>query len=160
MIKRLKPIVPVLLGPQIPRKVREETQERYSRAIATLFIPWRSVKDLCAVNQSWREALASREESISTESNLADNNQTSTISHLSAKEQLYQDEALRSLHVVGRFSNSTRRDQPSMTSASLSHFSVKTQHSVQQNTAWQAAMKSDALRRRQQSILEDAPSPL
>ncbi|CAF4338716.1 unnamed protein product [Adineta steineri] len=68
IIKRLKPIVPVLLGPQIPRKVREETQERYSRAITTLFIPWRSVKDLCAVNQSWREALGSRQESISTES--------------------------------------------------------------------------------------------
>ncbi|CAF1414128.1 unnamed protein product [Adineta steineri] len=39
IIKRIKPIVPVLLGPQIPRKDREETQERYSRAIATLFIP-------------------------------------------------------------------------------------------------------------------------
>ncbi|CAF1582050.1 unnamed protein product, partial [Adineta steineri] len=226
IIKRLKSIVPVLLGPQIPRKDREETQERYSRAIATLFIPWRSVKDLCVVNQSWREALSSRQESISTESkqiiehiqllhnckkdrdvhlqqiisnvqasdeidprlfprnmrvddsdeddddsdqnetylnfldSLADNNQTSTISHLSEKEQLYQDEALRSLHQVGRFSNCTRRDQPSMVSTSLSHFSVKTQHSVQQNAAWQATIKSDALRRRQQSILEDAPSPL
>ncbi|CAF1369224.1 unnamed protein product [Adineta steineri] len=226
VIKRLKPIVSVLLGPQIPRKDREETQERYSRAIATLFIPWRSVKDLCAVNQSWREALSSRQESISIESkeiiehiqllhdckkdrdvhlqqiisnvqasdeidprlfprnmrvddsdgddddsnenetylnfldSLADNNQTSTINHLSDKEQLYQDEALRSLHKVGRFSNCTGCDQPSMVSTSLSHFSVKTQHSVQQNTAWQAAIKSDALRRRQQSILDDDFSPL
>ncbi|CAF4179769.1 unnamed protein product, partial [Adineta steineri] len=226
IMKRIKPIVPVLLGPQIPRKDREETQERYSRAIATLFIPWRSVKDLCAVNQSWCEALVSRQESISTESkqiieniqhlhdckkdrdvhlqqiianvqvndeidprllprnmrvddsdeddddpdenetyvnfldSSADNNQTSTISHLSEKEQLYQDEALRSLHKVGRFSSSTRRDQSSMVFTSLSHFSVKTQHSVQQNAAWQAAIKSDALRRRQQSILEDAPSLL
>ncbi|CAF1477143.1 unnamed protein product [Adineta steineri] len=91
---------------------------------------------------------------------LADNNQTSTINHLSDKEQLYQDAALRSLHKVGRFSNCTGRDQPSMVSTTLSHFSVKTQHSVQQNTAWQAAIKSDALRRRQQSILEDTPSPL
>ncbi|CAF4199822.1 unnamed protein product [Adineta steineri] len=226
VIKRIKPIVPVLLGPQIPRKDREETQERYSRAIATLFIPWRSVKDLCAGNQSWREALSSRQESISIESkeiiehiqllhdckkdrdvhlqqiisnvqasdeidprlfprnmrvddsdeddddsnenetylnfvdSLADNNQTSTINHLSEKEQLYQDEALRSLYKVGRFSNCTRRDQPSMVSTSLSHFSVKTQHSVQENTAWQAAIKSDALRRRQQSILDDVFSPL
>ncbi|CAF3721197.1 unnamed protein product [Adineta steineri] len=226
IIKRLKPIVPVLLGPQIPRKDREETQERYSRAIATLFIPWRSVKDLCTVNQSWHEALASRQESISTESkqtieniqllhdckkdrdihlqqiienvqasdeidprlfprnmrvddsdeddddsdqnetylsfldSLADNNQTSIISHLSEKEQLYQDEALRCLQGVGRFSNCTRREQTSMVSTSMSHFSVTTQHSVQQNAAWQAAIKSDALRRRHQNILEDAPSPL
>ncbi|CAF1369348.1 unnamed protein product [Adineta steineri] len=175
IIKRIKPIVPVLLGPQIPRKDRAETQERYSRAIATLFIPWRSVKDLCAVNQSCREALSSRQESISTESkqiieniqllhdckkdrdvhlqqmisnvqardeidprlfprnmrvddseeddddsnqnemylsfldSLADNNQTSTTSHLSEKEQLYQDAALRSLHEVSRFSNCTSK---------------------------------------------------
>ncbi|CAF3981998.1 unnamed protein product, partial [Rotaria sp. Silwood1] len=68
IIKRLKPVIPVLIGPQIPRKDREETQERYSRAIATLFIPWRSVKDLCNVNQSWREALLSRQGSISADS--------------------------------------------------------------------------------------------
>ncbi|CAF1559154.1 unnamed protein product, partial [Adineta ricciae] len=222
IIKRLNPVTPVLLGPQIPRRDREETQERYSRAIATLFIPWRSAKDLCAANQSWREALSFRQESISTESkqiieniqllheckkdrdahlqqvianvqasdeidprlfprnmriddsdedddldqnenylnlldNLADNNPTSGISHLPEKEQLYQDEALRTLHGVGRFANCTRRDQPSMVSTSLSHFSVKTRHSAQQNAEWQAAIKSDALRRRQQSIVEDTP---
>ena len=39
IIKRPKPVVPVFIGPQIPRKDREETQERCSRAIATLFIP-------------------------------------------------------------------------------------------------------------------------
>ena len=44
-----------------------------------------------------------------------------------------------------------------MASTSLSHFSVKTRHSEQQNAAWQAAIKSDALLRRQQSISEDAP---
>ncbi|CAF0869492.1 unnamed protein product [Rotaria sordida] len=68
IIKHLKRVVPVLVGPQIPRKDREETQERYSRAIATLFIPWRAAKDLCDVNQSWYEALSSRQESLSTES--------------------------------------------------------------------------------------------
>jgi hypothetical protein len=164
----------VLIGPQIPRKDREETQERYSRAIATLFIPWRSVKDLCDSNQSWHEALSSRQGSISAESHqiieniqllheckkdrdahlqqvianvqasneidprlfprnmridsdeddedldlnetylnflnrLPDNNATSTFSHLSEREQLYQDEALRCLHEVGRFSNCTSK---------------------------------------------------
>lgn len=68
IIKRPKPVVPVLMGPQIPRRDREDTQERYSRAIATLFIPWRSVKDLCDVNQSWCEALSLRQGSISQES--------------------------------------------------------------------------------------------
>ncbi|CAF1231848.1 unnamed protein product [Adineta ricciae] len=210
IIKRLNPVVPVLIGLQIP--------------LATLFIPWRNVKDLCAVNQSWCEALFSRQESISTESkqiieniqllheckkdrdahlqqvianvqasdeidprlfprnmrvddndedddddldqnetyfdlldSLADNNPTSGISHLSEKEQLYQDEALRLLHGVGRFLNCTRRDQPFIVSTSLPHFSVKTRLSEQQNAEWQAAIKSDALRRRQQSIVEDAP---
>jgi hypothetical protein len=174
IIKRPKPVVPVFIGPHIPRKDREETQERYSRAIATLLIPWRSVKDLCDSNQSWHEALSCRQGRISTESQqiiqniqllheckkdrdahlqqvianvqasdeidprffprnmrvdsdeddedldlnetylnfldgLSDNNATSTFSHLSEKEQLYQDEALRCLHEVGRFSNCTSK---------------------------------------------------
>jgi hypothetical protein len=45
-----------------------------------------------------------------------------------------------------------------MASTSLSHFSVKTRHAEQQNAAWQTTIRSDALRRRQQSIVEDAPS--
>jgi hypothetical protein len=47
-----------------------------------------------------------------------------------------------------------------MTSSSLLHLSVKTGYSEQQNTAWQAAIKSDALRKRQQSISEDTSLPL
>ena len=43
-----------------------------------------------------------------------------------------------------------------MTTNSLSHFSVKTQDSEKRNAAWQAIIKSDALRRRQQSIAEDS----
>jgi hypothetical protein len=164
----------VFIGPQIPRKDREETQERYRRAIATLFIRWRSVKDLCDSNQSWHEALSSRQGSISTESqqiiqniqllqeckkdfdahmqqvianvqasdhidprvfprnmradsdedeedldqndtylnfldSLSDSNATSKFSHLSEKEQFYQDEALRCVHKVGRFLNCTSK---------------------------------------------------
>ena len=47
-----------------------------------------------------------------------------------------------------------------MASPSLLHFSVKTGYSEQQNIAWQAVIKSDALRKRQQSISEDISLPL
>ncbi|CAF5019169.1 unnamed protein product, partial [Rotaria socialis] len=57
VMKHTNPVVPVLVGPQIPRKEREETSERYSSALLTLFVPWRSVHDLCALNQTWAEAL-------------------------------------------------------------------------------------------------------
>jgi hypothetical protein len=65
IIKHTTPVVPVLLGPQIPRREREETRERYCRALLTLFVPWRSVHDLCSLNQTWSEALEVRKASIS-----------------------------------------------------------------------------------------------
>ena len=49
--------MPVLYGPQIPRQDRDDTRERYCRALFTLFVPWRTVADLCDVNQTWEEAL-------------------------------------------------------------------------------------------------------
>ena len=58
----------MLVCPQIPRQDREETRERYSRTIATLFIPWRSVRDFCDVNQSWSDALSTRQQNISRQS--------------------------------------------------------------------------------------------
>ncbi|CAF4921564.1 unnamed protein product, partial [Rotaria sp. Silwood1] len=42
IIKRSTSVVPVLLGPQIPRREREETYERYCRTLLTLFVPWRN----------------------------------------------------------------------------------------------------------------------
>ena len=57
--------VPVLYGPQIPRRDRDDTRERYSRALLTLFMPWRTVTDLCDVNQTWEDALKSRQGLIS-----------------------------------------------------------------------------------------------
>ncbi|CAF4432459.1 unnamed protein product, partial [Rotaria magnacalcarata] len=39
VMKHTNPVVPVLVGPQIPRKEREETTERYSRALLTIFVP-------------------------------------------------------------------------------------------------------------------------
>jgi hypothetical protein len=65
IIKRSTPLVPVLLGPQIPRHDREETRERYCRAILTLFVPWRSVQDLCHVDYTWAQALEARKSMIS-----------------------------------------------------------------------------------------------
>ncbi|CAF1549958.1 unnamed protein product [Rotaria sp. Silwood1] len=35
--------VPILYGPQIPRRDRDDTRERYSRALLTLFVPWRII---------------------------------------------------------------------------------------------------------------------
>lgn len=60
--------VPVLYGPQIPRQDRDDTRERYSRAVLTLFVPWRTVTDLCDINQTWEEALKSRQKLISIHS--------------------------------------------------------------------------------------------
>lgn len=66
LIKLTTPVVPVLLGPQIPRREREETYERYCRALLTLFVPWRSIHDLCSLNQTWSEAFEARKGLIPT----------------------------------------------------------------------------------------------
>ncbi|CAF4411951.1 unnamed protein product [Rotaria sp. Silwood2] len=49
MMKYSEPYVPVLYGPQIPRRDRDNTRERYCRAILTFFVPWRTVTDLCDI---------------------------------------------------------------------------------------------------------------
>jgi hypothetical protein len=69
IIKRSIPIVPVLLGPQIPRHDREETRERYCRAVLTLFVPWRSIQDLCHLEQTWSDAFEIRKSIISISGN-------------------------------------------------------------------------------------------
>ncbi|CAF0882807.1 unnamed protein product [Adineta ricciae] len=74
MMKHTEYRVPILYGPQIPRRDREDTQERYCRAILTFFVPWRTVSDLCDVNQKWEDALSSRQHHISGHSqNIIDN---------------------------------------------------------------------------------------
>ncbi len=67
LMKWTQPRVPVLIGPMIPRRERDDTKERYYRAILTLFVPWRSVSDLCDINQSWEEAYISKQILISTD---------------------------------------------------------------------------------------------
>ena len=63
-IKRMKPVVPVLLGPPVPRRDRDDTRERYWRSILTLFVPWRSIEDICDVNQTWEGAFHIRQANI------------------------------------------------------------------------------------------------
>ncbi len=67
-IKRIEPVVPVLLGPPVPRRDREDTRERYCRSILTLFLPWRSIQDLCDLDQTWEQAFEARHIQISPES--------------------------------------------------------------------------------------------
>lgn len=68
LVKRSVPFVPVLHGPQIPRRGREDTKERYARAILALFAPWRTPTDLCSVNETWSEALEARKHLFSPRS--------------------------------------------------------------------------------------------
>ncbi|CAF3374280.1 unnamed protein product, partial [Rotaria sp. Silwood2] len=60
--------VPVLYGPQIPRQDRDDTRERYNRALLTLFVPWRNATDLCDINETWEDAFESRRNHISAHS--------------------------------------------------------------------------------------------
>jgi hypothetical protein len=68
MMAHSQPHVPVLYGPQIPRRDRDDTRERYSRAILTLFVPWRTVLDLCDTNQTWQDAFGWQQGLIPTHS--------------------------------------------------------------------------------------------
>jgi hypothetical protein len=69
IMRRTYDVIPVLSGPSIPRQDREETKERYARAILCLFRPWTTVVDLCRVNQTWHEALLEHQPSFDAESN-------------------------------------------------------------------------------------------
>ncbi len=65
LVERVKKVIPVLVGPQIPRKSREITQERYCRSILTLFLPWRKFTDLCSIDQTWLESWKKNEKYLS-----------------------------------------------------------------------------------------------
>lgn len=67
-IKRIKSVVPVLIGPPIPSRDREDTRERYCRSILTLFVPWRSFQDVCNVDQTWVQAFETHYRKITSES--------------------------------------------------------------------------------------------
>ncbi|CAM4818432.1 unnamed protein product, partial [Rotaria magnacalcarata] len=69
IIRRSFSVVPVLVGPSIPRREREDTIERYARAILTLFCPWRNVLDICDPYTSWSDVLQLHQSSFTTKSN-------------------------------------------------------------------------------------------
>lgn len=66
-IKRTKPVVPVLLGPAVPRRDRDDTKERYYRCILTLFVPWRCVTNLCSINETWEKAFEVRRKNVNSD---------------------------------------------------------------------------------------------
>ncbi|CAF3292858.1 unnamed protein product [Rotaria sp. Silwood2] len=68
IIKHTTPVVLVLFDSQILCREQEETRQRYCLALLTLFVPWRSVHDLYAVNQAWFEAFEIRKSLISSSS--------------------------------------------------------------------------------------------
>ncbi|CAF1138381.1 unnamed protein product [Didymodactylos carnosus] len=68
LVKRSINVVPVLIGSKIPRKDKEETNERYARCLLALFVPWRKVEDLCEVHQTWDQALELYKHLITSES--------------------------------------------------------------------------------------------
>lgn len=74
IIRRCFRVVPVLIGPSIPRSEREDTKERYARAILTLFCPWRNVLDICEIDQLWSDALKIRRSTFSIMSDKVINN--------------------------------------------------------------------------------------
>ncbi|CAF0996414.1 unnamed protein product [Rotaria sordida] len=68
MMKYSQLHVPIFYGPQIPRQDRDDTRERYCRALLTLFVSWRSVTNLCDTNQTWKDAFKYRQHLISVHS--------------------------------------------------------------------------------------------
>ncbi|CAF2952367.1 unnamed protein product [Rotaria sp. Silwood2] len=103
IIKHTTLVVPVLLGPQISRRELEETRERYCRALLTLFVSWRSVHDLYAVNQTWFEAFEIRKPLISSSSlKIIENIQLLLECKHDRDEHLYQ--------VLGKAQNDSKID--------------------------------------------------
>ncbi|CAF0878082.1 unnamed protein product [Rotaria sordida] len=68
MMKYSQLHVPIFYGPQIPRQDRDDTRERYCRALLTLFVSSRSVTNLCDTNQTWKDAFKYRQHLISVHS--------------------------------------------------------------------------------------------
>ncbi|KZV60253.1 hypothetical protein PENSPDRAFT_554209, partial [Peniophora sp. CONT] len=51
---RAVPLIPVMLGPSLPRK--EMNEDQWCRAMLILFKPWRSLADLKTNEQTWVDA--------------------------------------------------------------------------------------------------------
>ncbi|KAG1792595.1 uncharacterized protein HD556DRAFT_1238944, partial [Suillus plorans] len=51
-------VIPVPIGPRIPRRDQPKAYPRYCRLMLILFRPWRVSKDLRSQGQNWEEAFA------------------------------------------------------------------------------------------------------
>ncbi|KLO12578.1 hypothetical protein SCHPADRAFT_829333, partial [Schizopora paradoxa] len=49
-------MVPVPIGPGIPRRDREDVRERYAKIMLILFKPWKTVDDLLGDHIGWEDA--------------------------------------------------------------------------------------------------------
>ncbi|KAJ3965944.1 hypothetical protein EV361DRAFT_809857, partial [Lentinula raphanica] len=58
LLKARDRVVPICIGPSIPRRDRPEVYERYSRLMLILFKPWRKIEDLRESSELWSEAFA------------------------------------------------------------------------------------------------------
>ncbi|KAJ7831773.1 hypothetical protein B0H14DRAFT_2364991, partial [Mycena olivaceomarginata] len=58
-------LIPVPIGPGIPRRDKPEVYARCCRLMLIFFKPWRHAKDLRTVGQSWEDAFRSFERSRS-----------------------------------------------------------------------------------------------
>ena len=113
-IKRIRPIVPVLLGLSVPRSDREDTRERYCRSILTLFYPWRSVEDLCEVDQTWAQAFEIRRTKITPESyKIIDNIQLFQECKSDRDEHLQQVIEVAQSEIVNEYRYHSRNDSES-----------------------------------------------
>jgi hypothetical protein len=74
IIRRSFSVVPVLIGPPIPRRERDDTIERYARAILTLFHPWRGIQNICQSSGSWNDTLKIHEKTFTSASKRIINN--------------------------------------------------------------------------------------
>ncbi|KAJ7455974.1 hypothetical protein B0H11DRAFT_1700037, partial [Mycena galericulata] len=49
-------MVPVPIGPPLPRRDREDLKHKHARLMLILFKPWRHCSDLLSEHQTWVEA--------------------------------------------------------------------------------------------------------
>ncbi|RPD70482.1 hypothetical protein L226DRAFT_432330, partial [Lentinus tigrinus ALCF2SS1-7] len=65
--KRVVWVVPVILGPHVPRSDRsDEERQDWARIILLLFLPWRSPADLKHNTETWYQAYTRQQTRISS----------------------------------------------------------------------------------------------
>ncbi|KAI9059613.1 hypothetical protein FKP32DRAFT_1579438, partial [Trametes sanguinea] len=60
-------MIPVPVGPRLPRGDREAERARYCRLMLLLFIPWRDVHDLIRPDEDWITAFERQKSAFTCE---------------------------------------------------------------------------------------------